>query len=196
MGVLDCVGQAFLHDSIRGEVDRAREREGLAVDVELDRKPGAAYVLQQRVEPVHARMGCELEAVAVATHRPEEAAHLGKRPATGPLDALEGIPVLREHLRELVPDRPDLEHHDAHGVSDDVVELPRDPCPLLRDRDARGRLALALGLSRAYFGCFGLLGPLAQGVARDPSDHEPEGNEDELAGCLSNQGSRRPRSRC
>ena len=149
VGVLECVGQAFLHDSIGGEVDRTREREGLAVDVQPDRKPGAADVVQQRVEPVDARLGRELEAVAVATHRPEEAAHLGKRCAAGPLDAPEGIPVLLEHLRELVPDGADLEHHHAHGVSDDVVELPRDPRTLLCHRDACGRLALALGLGRA-----------------------------------------------
>jgi hypothetical protein len=164
--VLECVGQAFLHDSIGGEVDRAREREGVAVDVQPDWKPGAAHLFQQRVEPVDTRMGREFEAIAVAAHRPEQAAHLGKGSAAGLLDASKGIPVLREHIRELVPNGADLEHHDADGVSDDVVELARDPRPLLGDRDARRCLPLLLGLGRAYFGRLGLLGPLAQRVAR------------------------------
>ena len=104
--------------------------------------------------------------------------------AAGPLDAFERIPVLGEHLRELVSDGADLEHHHADGVGDDVVELPGDPCALLGDGDACGGLALALGPGGAFFRRFGLLGTLAQGVARDPSDHEPEGNEDEDAGRL------------
>ena len=45
----------------------------------------------------------------------------------------------------------------------------RDPRPLLRDRDACARLALALGLGGAFLGRFGLLGSLAQDVARDPA---------------------------
>ena len=101
--------------------------------------------------------------------------------APGPLDASERIAVLGQRVRELVPDGADLEHHHADGVGDDVVELAGDPCTLLCHRDACGRLALALGLGRALFRRFGLLGTLTQGVARDPGDHEPEGNEDEVA---------------
>ena len=50
--VLERVGQAFLHDPIGGEIDRAREREGVAVDVQPHRKPGAADLVEQR------RRGC------------------------------------------------------------------------------------------------------------------------------------------
>ena len=80
-----------------------------------------------------------------------------------------------------MPDGADLEHHHADGVGDDVVELAGDPRALLRNRDTRGRLALALGPDRALFRRFGLLGPLTQGPARDPGDHEPEGDEYEVA---------------
>ena len=45
--VLERVGQALLHDPIGGEVDRAREREGLAVDVQPHGKPGAADLVQR-----------------------------------------------------------------------------------------------------------------------------------------------------
>src|SRR5688572_24694862 len=43
--VLERVGQALLHDPIRRQLDRAREREGVTVHVQPDRKPGAADVL-------------------------------------------------------------------------------------------------------------------------------------------------------
>jgi hypothetical protein len=45
--VLERVGQAFLDDSIRGEVDRPWDQEGLAVDVQPDGKAGAADLVYQ-----------------------------------------------------------------------------------------------------------------------------------------------------
>ena len=77
---------------------------------------------------------------------------------------------------------PDLEHHHADCVGDDVVELARDPRALLCDGDTCRRLALALGLGRAHFGRLGLHRALAQGVAGEPADPEFERNEDEVAG--------------
>ena len=127
----------------------AREREGLAVDVQLDGQAGAADLVEQRVEAVEARLGRELDVVPVAAHRAEETAHLGERRAAGLLDAPERIAVLGRRIGKLVPDGADLEHHHADGVGDDVVELARDPRTLLRHRDACRRLALALGVRRA-----------------------------------------------
>ena len=121
-----------------------------------------------------------------------------ERGAARLLDSPERVPVLVEGPRQLVPDGSDLEHHHAHRVGDDVVELARDPRALLGDRDPRGGLTLPLrerrahqrGLAlplregRAHLRRLGLLGALAQGVAGDPGDHEPEGDEDEVAGRL------------
>ena len=90
-----------------------------------------------------------------------------------------------ERLRQPVPDGADLEHHHADGVGDDVVELARDPGALLGDGDARGRLALPLGLRRAFFRRLGLRGPLAQREAGEPGDREQDGDEDEVAGAWS-----------
>jgi len=56
--------------------------------------------------------------------------------------------ILGQRGRELVPDGSDLEHHYADGVSDDVVQLARDPGPLLGHRDPRGRVPRPLGLGR------------------------------------------------
>jgi hypothetical protein len=47
-----------------------------------------------------------------------------------------------------VPDGSDLQHHHADGVGDDVVQLARDPGPLLGRRDPRGDVPFPLGLGR------------------------------------------------
>ena len=83
---------------------------------------------------------------------------------------------------QLVPHGADLEDHHADGVGDDVVELARDPRALLRHRDPRRGLTLPLGLGRACLRRLGLLGSLAQRVAGEPGDPEPERDEDEVAG--------------
>ena len=64
--VLERVRQALLDDAVRGEVDRAREREALALDVQVDGQAGAADLVHQRVEAVEPRLGGELGVVAVA----------------------------------------------------------------------------------------------------------------------------------
>jgi hypothetical protein len=66
--------------------------------------------------------------------------------------------------------------------------------PFLGDGDARRCLPLPLGLGRAQFGRLGLLGPLAQRVAREPADPELEGEDEEetgrMAGDLVDDGCR------
>ena len=156
--------------------------DGLALDVERDREARAADLRQQRAEAVEAGLGRELELVAVASHRAKQPAHLGERRATRPLDAASASGLVGELVGQLVAHGADLEHHHAHGVGDDVVELARDPRALLRDGDPRRGLALPLRLRRARLGGLGLLGALAQREAREPGDPEQERDEDELAG--------------
>ena len=112
--------------------------------------PARPTSASERVETVKARLWAELDFVAVAPHGAEEAPHLGERCPPGPLDAPERVAILGHRVGKLVPDGADLEHHDAHGVGDDVVELAGDPRALLRHRDACRRLALALGPGRAH----------------------------------------------
>ena len=99
--VLERVGQALLDDPIGRELDATWQRERLTVDVQLDGKPGAADLVQQCVEAVEAGLRRELHLVPVASHRGQEAAHLGERGAAGPLYAPERIAVLGERVREL-----------------------------------------------------------------------------------------------
>jgi hypothetical protein len=155
--VLERVCQALLDDAIRREVEPTWQWERLAVHVQLDGEPGAADLVQERVEAVEAGLRRELRLLAVAAHRGQQAPHLGERHAAGTLDAGERIAVLRERVGELVPDGADLEDHHAHCVGDDVVELACDPRALLRHRDAGRGFALALRLGGARFRCLGLL---------------------------------------
>ena len=92
--VLERVGQALLDDPVGGQVDRARERVRLAVDVQAHRQAGAADLVHQRVEVAEPRLGRELDLLALAPHRAEQPAHLGERRAAGLLDAFERLPVL------------------------------------------------------------------------------------------------------
>ena len=180
--MLERVGQALLDDPVRGQVERAGEGGDIAVDLQVDGQAGAADRFDERVEVVEPRLGGELGVLVLAPHRAEQAAHLRQRAAAGPLDALERLLVL-VHLRgQLVADGADLQHHHAHGVGDDVVELARDPRALLGDRDAGGGLALALGVDGALLRRLDLLGALAQGVTGQPGDQEQGGREDVVAG--------------
>lgn len=130
-------------------------------------------------------MGYQLGFISFAAHSRQETAHLGKRCAAGALDVSQRVTVLSELVRKLVPDRTDLEHHHADRVSDDVMELTRDPRTLLRHRDARSRIPLPLGQGRALFRRLGLLGAFAQSKPGQPADRELEGNEDEIGGYMS-----------
>jgi hypothetical protein len=79
-----------------------------------------------------------------------------------------------------VPDRADLEHHHAHSVRDDVVQLARDPRSLLCHRDACRCFALPFRLDRTDFRGLGLLCAFAQSKAGGPADPEVDGDEDEF----------------
>ena len=99
VGVLECIRQPLLDDPVGGEVDRPGNRDAVAVEVKPHRQPGAADLVQQRVEAVESRLRRQLEVVAAPSHRAEEAAHLGERVATGALDAAERLAVLLELVR-------------------------------------------------------------------------------------------------
>ena len=74
---------------------------------------------------------------------------------------MSGVAVLGERVGELVPDGADLEHHHAHRVGDDVVQLARDPHALLCHCDASRRVTFLFGLFRPHFSGLGLFGTFA-----------------------------------
>ena len=158
----------------------AWERNRLAVDVQLDRQPGPADLVQQRVDAVEAGLRHELGLFPFAAHRGEQAAHLGECGTACALDVRERPALLAQLVGKLMPDGAHLEHHHAHRVGDDVVEFARDPCTLLRDRDSCGRLALAFGLRRAGLGRLRLLRTVAEDKPRGPADAEVDRDDDQL----------------
>ncbi len=97
---------------------------------------------------------------------------------------VECLGVLGQLAGQLVADGADLEHHHAHRVRDDVVQLARDAGALLGHGDACSRVALALGRGRALLGCLGLLGALVDGVPAQPADREQQRDEEELTGAV------------
>ena len=184
-GVLERVGQTLLDDPVRGEVDRARQPAGLTLDVELHGQARSADLVQQRLDPVEAGLGRQVDPFAVLAQRAEQVAHLRERRAARLLDVLERLTVRCARVGEPVPDGAHLEHHHADGVGDDVVQLAGDPRALFGDSDAARGVPLALGLRRAALRRLGLLGSLAQREAREPADREQGREEDELAGGMA-----------
>ena len=73
-------------------------------------------------------------------------AHLRQRRASHLLDALEHFAVFGQRGGKLVPDGSHLEHHDADGMGDDVVQFACDPGPFLGHRDPGGGVPLPFGL--------------------------------------------------
>ena len=70
--------------------------------------------------------------------------HLDERASPGLLDVHQHVAARPLVGREPAPHAAHLEHHRAHAVGDDVVQLARDPRPFLGDRLAGSLLALLL----------------------------------------------------
>ena len=94
-----------------------------------------------------ARRTCSARAWRSPTARParassrrddaEQPAHLGQRLAAGLLDDEQRLAGALRVLVQQQPRRAALQGHDAHAVRDHVVQVARDPGPLLRHRGAR-----------------------------------------------------------
>ena len=76
MCVLEHVGETFLDYPVGGDVDPAGQVEGITVDVQPRGEPGAPDVLQERAKTVEPRLGSELGAFSVFTHRVQQVTHL------------------------------------------------------------------------------------------------------------------------
>src|SRR5690242_15017719 len=76
MCVLEHVGETFLDYPVGGDVDPAGQVEGITVDVQPRGEPGTPDVLQERAKTVEPRLGSELGALSVFTHRVQQVTHL------------------------------------------------------------------------------------------------------------------------
>ena len=130
-------------------------------------RPGLAHRADQDVDRAHRRLRRELGHRPLLAQQADEPPHLGERLASGRLDRLEGLPLALLLGAQQPPDRSCLHGHHGDRVRDDVVELARDPLPLLGDRAFRGSRTLGLESARragSTLGCEdGLRIPRADG---------------------------------
>ncbi len=99
-------------------------------------------LLCQCVEPGQTRLRREGEGVVICAQHPEQPSHLAKSLGGGPLDRVERAPRFIRILVEEPGAAPPLEDDHADRMCNDVVELARDPRPLLCDGRSRALLAL------------------------------------------------------
>jgi hypothetical protein len=134
-GVLDRVRQRLLHDPVGGAVDPVVQLAPLALDAQVDHQPGLAHLVDQCAEVGEAPLGREFGARLLVAQDPERATDLRERALAGVLDRLERLAGARGVVVEDAARALCLQHHQHHAMSDDVVQLARDPLALL----ARGR---------------------------------------------------------
>ena len=172
--MLERVRQRLLHDPVGGQPEAGVDLP--VADGELDRQPGAADLLHQRRQPVQPRRRLVRSGVVgvrvPGTEHPDRALQLGDGlPPTG-LDVGDGgARLVRAVVEQPVRDAgPDPHQHDV--VRDDVVELPRDPEPLLEHGAPLVRPALQRQLGVAAF-------QLGAVLAQTPR-HEAEAAADQI----------------
>jgi ABC-2 type transport system ATP-binding protein len=179
--VLDRVRQTFLNEPIRREVDTCGKLEGLSFDSQVDLEPRLTSLLDEPVEMLQARLGSERGSFFGPTQHSDHPTHLGQCLSARSLDDQQGLA-----LAFLVgPEQPAhagcLHRHDADAVTDDVVQLARNPRPFLCHGSSRTLLALPLGPRGAVLGFVGFLELPPQHEADEPDDREDEPDEDEVA---------------
>src|SRR4051794_16036758 len=86
-GVLERVGERFLHDAIGRELNARRQRLGFAVDDEVRWQAGPPQLLGERREVGQAGLRCECgRALWLVLHDADQATHVGQRLVAGLLD--------------------------------------------------------------------------------------------------------------
>ena len=173
-GMAQRVGERLLDDSVGGDVDPRRERTGSPSTRRSTGRPARAHLVDQRLDVGETRLGHHRLLLAViAAQDAEQPADLGERLAAGRLDRFERRPCGLGLAVEHPAPRRGLDDHDADAVGDDVVQLARDPCPLLRHRAPGLLFALPLELIRPLLQLDHLDRPAAERIA-----HQPESDEE------------------
>ena len=165
-GVLDHVGERLLDDPVRGEVERLRKRDPLALHGKLDGQPARPRLLDQPVQVVDPGLRRQRPLVILARSTPSERRMSASAVARRPLDRLQRLAgALGIALED--PARPFCLHDDhPDAVGDDVVELARDAGALVAHGDTSSLLLLALGGDEAKCGAPGRCGRRAKAPRR------------------------------
>ena len=147
-GVPEGVRERFLDDAIGGHLERAGQRPRLPLDRELDRQPALPGLGDELGQLGEIRLRRQLVGLIGAAEEAEQPVQLEHGLAAGVLDRAEHLLGLGGLLRHDAPRRAGLHAHHADVVGDDVVQLARDPHPLLEHGAAGVLLPLALQLAR------------------------------------------------
>ena len=173
-GVGEGIGQRLLHDPEGREVHARWQISGLTLDGQLDRQAGSLHLIDKGAELTEAGLGRERQRLVATSEHADQASHLVERLLARPFDDLERVTGVSRLGVEHVPAAARLDDHDADRVRDDVVELARNPRPLLHDRGCRPRLLLLeLAVVQA---------PLPDRATGDPWGAHDEREEDDGVG--------------
>ena len=149
-GVLERVRERLLDDPVRRQVEARRQRRRLALERELDRQPGRAHLLDERVELARGRAAARARRRSSRAQHAEQPPHARRAPAR---------PVALDRAQRVArPRRVALEQRRSAAsawttitltrVRDDVVQLARDPGALLATA-VRARSSRSCSSSRA-----------------------------------------------
>ena len=126
----------------------------------------------QLLDLLEARLRRERGRLLGVTQDADHASHLRKRLAPRLLDHLEGVADLLLVGIDEPAHGGRLHRHDADAVPHDVVQLPRDPGPLVGDGASRPLLPFPLRQRGALLRLAGLAVLAADGEPDDPRDRE------------------------
>ena len=141
--MLHRVRQSLLHDPVRREPGPAVDPSRVPHDLERHGKSAGGDTVDEPLDVLHARLGCQPLAQVARAQEAQQPPHLSERAAGGRADGLEhllgglGIPLGRVSTA--------VGLHDDHrkAVGDDIVHLAGDALPL--GRRGNDRLLVTLG---------------------------------------------------
>jgi hypothetical protein len=168
VGVLEHVGEGFLHDPVGRQVHPRRQRHAFALGLELDRQAGVADLREELVQAGQGRLRLQRWWLVGLADDAQQAAQLDQGLAAGVLDGAQHLLGRRVVLAEDAALGGCLDHDHAQAVGDHVVQLPRDPGALVSDRAARLGLLVVLEQGGAVLEGGGEFLAAAQHPAQDP----------------------------
>ena len=128
------------------------QRDLFALDPHLDRQARLAHLRHELLERRQARLRRERGLLVALPQDAQQPSHLRQRLPPGLLDRQQRLPLPLLVGLEQPPNGTRLNRHDADRVRDHIVQLARDPAPLVVHRPLRVFLAplgALLGETRA-----------------------------------------------
>jgi hypothetical protein len=146
--VLHGVGQRLLDDPVDDQLDAGRQRSAGPVDLQGHIEAGVAALPHQVGQLLDVGLGQPGRGAVRLPQDAHQPPHLTQRAPAGGLDVPDGLDRPLGIPSDRAPGRAGLDHHHAHAVGHDVVQLAGDPAPLLQHRLLGQRVLLALEVGR------------------------------------------------